>query len=427
MNGNQTVDGTIIVTGTLTAKGSTALNGGLTMDTSAFTVADTTGNVATAGTIAQTLVNPAGGSANPYDWTGALGIMDGTDDFTLFDVNMTNADHTGSPNTVQVLDVSNITGDADATETAINIGTGWDAGIAVDSPLTVGGGYGSTGCTLSTAGAISCNDAAIVGGGHGSTGTTLAATGDIDTNGNVTVDGTLIVTGTITAKSKATIDNVDIGGGYGSTGCSVSNAGAMSCNDAVIAGGGHGSTGVTLAATGDIDTNGNVTIDGTFIVTGTVTEKGTVAMDNITVGGGYGGGSGCTVSTAGVLQCNGAATFDGSLTVGGSPFNYMGTLKVTENTLLTTAQNGWMIVLGAGKSVTVTLESATVGESHCFYNFDAATYNLKPQAGDQIHSLTDNPGDLLTDTDGGDSICLVAIDTTYWVPFSREGTWTMPD
>lgn len=82
-----------------------------------------------------TVTNPAGGSANPWDYTATLGAMNGNDDFTLFDVNITNADHTGSGNTVQVMDIAAITGDAHATETAIKIGAGWDAGISCASPV----------------------------------------------------------------------------------------------------------------------------------------------------------------------------------------------------------------------------------------------------------------------------------------------------
>jgi hypothetical protein len=81
-------------------------------------------------------VNAAGGSFNPWDWTGTLGIMDGSDDFTLFDINITNADHTSTSNTVQVMDIAAITGDAHATETAIKIGTGWDEGINCASAAT---------------------------------------------------------------------------------------------------------------------------------------------------------------------------------------------------------------------------------------------------------------------------------------------------
>jgi len=94
------------------------------------------GAITTAGAMGMTLKNAAGGSANPFDYTATLGIMDNSDDFTLFDVNITNADHTGSSNTVQVLDIAAITGDAHATETAIKIGSGWDAGLTTASPIT---------------------------------------------------------------------------------------------------------------------------------------------------------------------------------------------------------------------------------------------------------------------------------------------------
>ena len=82
-----------------------------------------------------TVTNPAGGSANPWDYTATLGAMNGNDDFTLFDVNITNADHSGVGNTVQVMDIAAITGDAHATETAIK-DRGWlGCWYFVSSPL----------------------------------------------------------------------------------------------------------------------------------------------------------------------------------------------------------------------------------------------------------------------------------------------------
>jgi hypothetical protein len=98
-----------------------------------------TGTITETGAVAQTQTNAAGGSANPWDYTATLGIMNGSDDFTLFDVNITNADHTGSGNTVQVMDIAGITGDAHATETAIKIGAGWDTGITTSSPIALSG------------------------------------------------------------------------------------------------------------------------------------------------------------------------------------------------------------------------------------------------------------------------------------------------
>jgi hypothetical protein len=70
-----------------------------------------TASVSVSGTIATTNTNVASGSANPFDITSALGIMNGSDDYTAIDINLTNADHTGS-NTIQGLDISSITGDA---------------------------------------------------------------------------------------------------------------------------------------------------------------------------------------------------------------------------------------------------------------------------------------------------------------------------
>ncbi len=99
-----------------------------------------THNLAVQGAVSLTQTNAAGGSANPFDWTGTLGAMNGSDNFTLFDVNLTNANHTSTGNTVEIVDIANITGDADATEYGIKIGTGWDYGVYSDSPIVSGAG-----------------------------------------------------------------------------------------------------------------------------------------------------------------------------------------------------------------------------------------------------------------------------------------------
>lgn len=75
--------------------------------------------------------------------------------------------------------------------------------------VTVGGGYGSTGCTLSSAGVLQCNGAAttdgaltaasaVVGGGYGSTGCTLSTAGILQCNGAATFDGA-VTTGALTS------------------------------------------------------------------------------------------------------------------------------------------------------------------------------------------------------------------------------------
>lgn len=79
--------------------------------------------------------NVASGSANPFDITSTLNIMDGDDTFIGVDINLTNADHTGDPdsNIVKGINISNITGDDETLETAISIGSGWDVGINMGS------------------------------------------------------------------------------------------------------------------------------------------------------------------------------------------------------------------------------------------------------------------------------------------------------
>ena len=78
---------------------------------------------------------------------------------------------------------------------------------------------------------------------------------------------------------------------------------------------------------------------------------------------------------------------------------------------------------GAGTAITFTLSSAAVGLEYCFYTFESQTIYVDPATGDQIHVLTNAAGDRISNATPGDSICLVAIDATYWVATTRTGTW----
>jgi hypothetical protein len=83
--------------------------------------------------------------------------------------------------------------------------------------LYVGGGYGSTGVTISSAGAISANSTLTVdssstltgqvtiGGGYGSTGTTITGAGNISTNGTLQVDSTATFSSTVNLNGNTTI------------------------------------------------------------------------------------------------------------------------------------------------------------------------------------------------------------------------------
>lgn len=211
-----------------------------------------------------------------------------------------------------------------------------DNALNADGTLAVGGGYGATGCTISTAGVLECNGAATtdgvltansgvittgitIGGGYGSTGATISTAGVGQFNGALTSDGAL------TAASGVITAGATFGGGYGSTGCTISTAGLLQCNDAITSdgaltaasgvitagatfGGGYGSTGCSVSTAGVLQCNDEIVSDGALTAASAVITAGA------TFGGGY-GSTGCTITTAGVLQCNDAITSDGVLTV----------------------------------------------------------------------------------------------------------------
>jgi hypothetical protein len=91
--------------------------------------------------------------------------------------------------------------------------------VAADS-LTVGGGFGSTGCTISSAGVLQC-------------------------------DGAVTMGSSLTAATMAPV-TLTVGGGFGDSGCTVTTGGALSCNGAAV-------LGSTLAVTGTTSANGGLT------------------------------------------------------------------------------------------------------------------------------------------------------------------------
>lgn len=59
----------------------------------------------------------------------SLTAMNGSDTVNLLHINIANADHSGSTNVLNGINIGAITGDAQASEYAINIGSGWDQNI----------------------------------------------------------------------------------------------------------------------------------------------------------------------------------------------------------------------------------------------------------------------------------------------------------
>lgn len=83
--------------------------------------------------------------------------------------------------------------------------------------LTVGGGFGNTGLSVSNSGSISTDGFAYIGGGYGSTGVTLSTSGNISMNGDLVVDG-----------------GATFGGGVGSTGLTILDTGQLSMSASAL-------------------------------------------------------------------------------------------------------------------------------------------------------------------------------------------------
>jgi len=86
-----------------------------------------------------TAVNAASGSANALTLSGTLGAFNGSDTFRGLYLNYTNANHTSTSNVFNGVDIAAITGDADATETAVAIGSGWDNVLTVNGTTVING------------------------------------------------------------------------------------------------------------------------------------------------------------------------------------------------------------------------------------------------------------------------------------------------
>jgi len=273
---------------------------------------------------------------------------------------------------------------------------------------TFGGGYGSTGCTISTAGVLQCDgavtgagaltidnivctNAATFGGGYGATGATISTAGVGTFNGAVTTDGAL------------TADSAVVGGGYGSTGCTISTAGVLQCDGAVTGagaltidnivctnaatfGGGYGSTGATVSTAGVGQFNGALTTDGAL------TADNVVCTNAATFGGGY-GATGCTISTAGTIQCNGDATIGGFSVAAPAAAGTGG--DILDITAAFAAMDGSDTSLGIDLNLT---GANATGTTNLLYGIDADLTTADPQVTEKAIDLNDADWDYAIDT-----------------------------
>jgi len=213
------------------------------------------------------------------------------------------------------------TGDITYTDAGITVSTISTSGTATLNDATVGGGYGSTGVTISAAGAIQANGALTVDG--------TSTLGVINASGLASLDGGIDVDGAFTVAD--TSGNVATTGTLSSGAATLSSAQVSDLTDnrIVIAGasgeleddanltfdgttfevgGGYGSTGLDIAMDGNVSTNGTLTVDGTSTL-GVVNVSGLASLDGgIDVDGAFTvADTSGNVATTGTLS-SGAAT-----------------------------------------------------------------------------------------------------------------------
>lgn len=134
--------------------------------------------------------------------------------------------------------------------------SGTTGAVTTASSLTVGGGFGSTGCTLSAAGILQCDGAA-------SLGSTLLVTGT-STLTSATVNGGVTASGGITTTTARATGAVSIEGATNITGTLTTAAHVV--NGGITASGGITTT--TSRNTGAASIEGAATITGTTTVVG---------------------------------------------------------------------------------------------------------------------------------------------------------------
>ena len=292
--GNTSIAGTLFVTG------ATVLNGGLTMDTDRFTVADNTGNTSIAGTLSVTGNTSLSSitASNNASISGSLSVTGATvlnGGLTMDTDRFTVADNTGNTSIAGTLSVTGNT----SLSTILSSGTltvsgatALNGGLTMDTDrFTVADGSGNTSIagTLSVTGntsisSLSTSSNTSINGTLSVTGATVLNGGltmdtdrfvVADNTGNTSIAGTLSVTGATNVTLISSTGNNNVGGTLTVTGATLLNGGlSMDTNKFVVADNtGDTTIAGTLSVTGatslsSLSTSGNDTIGGTLTVTG---------------------------------------------------------------------------------------------------------------------------------------------------------------
>ena len=179
--------------------------------------------------------NPLASSGGDIeDFTLTLAIQNGSDAFALWDVNLTNANHTGSSNTVRVLDIAGVTADAQSQENAIEIAAGWDVDLDGATSLEVG---------VDNTVVLTAKDPATADSAATTNGLNVAYAAPVDTTGTNThnalniaavsanaTGGTNTINGididAITGDAQITENAINVGTGY-DVGLNIAGGGAV--------------------------------------------------------------------------------------------------------------------------------------------------------------------------------------------------------
>jgi len=270
----------------LTVTGATALNGGLTMDTNKFTVADTSGNTAIAGTL---------------DVTGQTTVAD----FTATGTTVLPATSFGDNNVTNVGDIALDSISADGSTITITGNTTFADGSFDFNIASHDGTNGlALGGTVVTASAAELNkldgvtattaELNILAGGTSATSTTVADADRVVINDNGTMVQVAVtdlaeyfddeITAMPNLVSTGALDSGSITSGFGTinTGSStITTTGAITGGNLIVSDGGNiGSSSDTDAIS--IASGGNVTMSQDLIVTGDLTVSGTTTTVNST-------------------------------------------------------------------------------------------------------------------------------------------------
>lgn len=287
-SGNGQLNGALTVDGATTLGTTTTVGGGYGSTGSTFSSA---GDISANGAL---IVDGAGTFGGGY---GSTGVSISTSGTIQGDGNLAiggTAAITGNT-TLTSVDIGGGYGSTGITGTSAgnlnadgNLTIGGTATVAGNSSLLsvdIGGGYGSTGATVTSGGAASFDGAltaisAEIGGGYsGGSGVTISSAGALQASGALDFDGYLHHYGSF----------ADICGGSASNGLSVNKGSAVLTalpvattssltSDSLSVGGGYGSTGTTISSAGAISTDGAIIGGSTLAITGATTLSSTCAV-----------------------------------------------------------------------------------------------------------------------------------------------------